>query len=301
MTTADAQAYCMAYTKQSGSNFYYSFLFLSRAKRQAMYTVYAFCKAVDSAVDEPPPGSNPKDELRRWRQELDAVYGGTPTLPITVSLAHHVKTLSIPKVYFEELIRGVEMDLSNSRYATFDELSLYCYRVASVVGLICLHIFGTTSARAQDYAVSLGMAFQLTNILRDINADASDNRVYLPLDDLQSHNYSEKALLQKNYSQEFKTLMQQEAARARQYYEKARAALASMPSSERRTLIVAEIMRGIYSRILDKIEQSGYQVFGPRISLSTSHRLAIAIRIWFRPSPPWPLRLNRPFLSWAPA
>ncbi|MBM4139373.1 MAG: presqualene diphosphate synthase HpnD [Nitrospira sp.] len=282
MTTADAQAYCMAYTKQSGSNFYYSFLFLSRAKRQAMYTVYAFCKAVDSAVDEPPPGSNPKDELRRWRQELDAVYGGTPTLPITVSLAHHVKTLSIPKVYFEELIRGVEMDLSNSRYATFDELSLYCYRVASVVGLICLHIFGTTSARAQDYAVSLGMAFQLTNILRDINADASDNRVYLPLDDLQSHNYSEKALLQKNYSQEFKTLMQQEAARARQYYEKARAALASMPSSERRTLIVAEIMRGIYSRILDKIEQSGYQVFGPRISLSTSHRLAIAIRIWFR-------------------
>lgn len=282
MTTADAQAYCMAYTKQSGSNFYYSFLFLSRAKRQAMYTVYAFCKAVDSAVDEPPPGSNPKNELRRWRQELDAVYGGTPTLPITVSLAHHVKTLSIPKVYFEELIRGVEMDLSNSRYATFDELSLYCYRVASVVGLICLHIFGTTSARAQDYAVSLGMAFQLTNILRDINADASDNRVYLPLDDLQSHNYSEKALLQKNYSHEFKTLMQQEAARARQYYEKARAALASMPSSERRTLIVAEIMRGIYSRILDKIEQSGYQVFGPRISLSTSHRLAIAIRIWFR-------------------
>ncbi|HEX5646602.1 MAG TPA: presqualene diphosphate synthase HpnD [Nitrospira sp.] len=282
MTAADAQAYCTAYTKQSGSNFYYSFLFLSKAKRQAMYTVYAFCKAVDSAVDEPPAGSNPKDELRRWRRELDAVYGGTPTLPITVSLAHHVKALSIPKVYFEELVKGVEMDLSNSRYATFDELSLYCYRVASVVGLICLHIFGTTSARAQDYAVSLGMAFQLTNILRDIGVDASDNRVYLPLDDLQSCNYSEKALLQKTYSPEFKALMQQEAARARQYYEKARAALTSMPPSERRALIVAEIMRGIYSRILDKIEQSGYQVFGPRISLSTSHRLAIALSIWLR-------------------
>jgi phytoene synthase len=282
MTAADAQAYCTAYTKQSGSNFYYSFLFLSKAKRQAMYTVYAFCKAVDSAVDEPPAGSNPKDELRRWRRELDAVYGGTPTLPITVSLAHHVKALSIPKVYFEELIKGVEMDLSNNRYATFDELSLYCYRVASVVGLICLHIFGNTSARAQDYAVSLGMAFQLTNILRDIDADASDNRVYIPLDDLHSCNYSEKALLQKTYSPEFKALMQQEAARARQYYEKARAALTSMPPSERRALIVAEIMRGIYSRILDKIEQSGYQVFGPRISLSTSHRLAIALSIWVR-------------------
>jgi len=282
MTAADAQAYCTAYTKQSGSNFYYSFLFLSKAKRHAMYTVYAFCKAVDSAVDEPPAGSNPKDELRRWRRELDAVYGGTPTLPITVSLAHHVKALSIPKVYFEELVKGVEMDLSNNRYATFDELSLYCYRVASVVGLICLHIFGTSSPRAQDYAVSLGMAFQLTNILRDVGADASDNRVYLPLDDLRSCNYSEKALLQKTYSPEFKALMQQEAARARQYYEKAQAALTSLPPSERRALVVAEIMRGIYSRILDKIERSGYQVFGPRISLSTTHRLAIAFSIWFR-------------------
>ena len=282
MTAADAQAYCTAYTKQSGSNFYYSFLFLSKAKRHAMYTVYAFCKAVDSAVDEPPAGSNPKDEIRRWRRELDAVYGGAPTLPITVSLAHHVKALAIPKVYFEELIKGVEMDLSNNRYATFDELSLYCYRVASVVGLICLHIFGTTSPRAQDYAVSLGMAFQLTNILRDVGADASDNRVYLPLDDLRSCNYPEKALLQKTYSPEFKTLMQQEATRARQYYEKAHAALISLPPSERRALIPAEIMRGIYSRILDKIERSGYQVFGPRISLSTTHRLAIALSIWFR-------------------
>lgn len=282
MTAADAQAYCTAYTKQSGSNFYYSFLFLSKAKRQAMYTIYAFCKAVDSAVDEPPAGSNPKEELRRWRRELDAVYGGTPTLPITVSLAHHVKALSIPKAYFEELVKGVEMDLTNNRYATFDELSLYCYRVASVVGLICLHIFGTTSPRAQDYAVSLGMAFQLTNILRDVGADASDNRVYLPLEDLHNCNYPEKALLQKTYSPEFKALMQQEAARARQYYEKARSALAALPPSERRALIVAEIMRGIYSRILDKVERSGYQVFGPRISLSTTHRLAIALSIWFR-------------------
>ena len=282
MTAADAQAYCTAYTKQSGSNFYYSFLFLSKTKRQAMYTVYAFCKAVDSAVDEPSAGSNPKDELRRWRRELDAVYGGTPTFPITVSLAHHVKALSIPKVYFEELIKGVEMDLSNNRYATFDELSLYCYRVASVVGLICLHIFGATSPRAQDYAVSLGMAFQLTNILRDVGADASDNRVYLPLEDLHASNYSEKALLQQTYSPEFRTLMQQEGARARHYYEKAHAALTSLPPSERRALIAAEIMRGIYSRILDKIEQSGYHVFGPRISLSTSHRLAIALGIWFR-------------------
>lgn len=282
MTAAEAQAYCTAYTKQSGSNFYYSFLFLPKAKREAMYTVYAFCKAVDSAVDEPPVGSNPQEELKRWRSELDAVYHGTPASPITVSLAYHVKALSIPKAYFEELIKGVEMDLFNNRYATFDELSLYCYRVASVVGLICLHIFGATSARAQDYAVDLGMAFQLTNILRDLGVDAAQGRIYLPLDDLRGCNYPEQAMLQQTYSPEFKKLMQQETARAHHYYEKAHAALMALPRRERQALTVAEIMRGIYSRILTNIEQSDYRVFGPRISLSTTHRLAIALGIWLR-------------------
>jgi len=282
MTAAEAQAYCTAYTKKSGSNFYYSFLFLPKASRNAMYTVYAFCKAVDSAVDEPPPGSNPKEELKRWRIELDAAYGGTPKSPITVSLAHHVKAFSIPKAYFEELIKGVEMDLFNNRYVTFDELSLYCYRVASVVGLICLHIFGATSPRAQDYAVALGMAFQLTNILRDIGVDADNGRIYLPLDDLRSCNCPERALLQKTYSPQFTALMQQEAARAHQYYDKAHAAFTALSPAERRAVAVAEIMRGIYSRILGMIEQSGYQVFGPRISLSTTHRLVVALSIWFR-------------------
>ncbi len=282
MTAAEAQAYCTAYTKKSGSNFYYSFLFLPKARREAMYTVYAFCKAVDSAVDEPPAGSNPQEELKRWRNELDAVYRGTPTYPITVSLAHHVKALSIPKAYFEELIKGVEMDLFNNRYVTFDELSLYCYRVASVVGLICLHIFGVTSPRAQDYAVDLGMAFQMTNVLRDVGTDATLGRIYLPLDDLRACKYPEKALLKQTYSPEFKKLMQQETARAHHYYEKAHAALIGLSRQERRALTVAEIMRGIYSRILKKIERSDYQVFGPRISLSTTHRMAIALGIWLR-------------------
>jgi len=282
MTAAEAQAYCTAYTKQSGSNFYYSFLFLPNAKREAMYTVYAFCKAVDGAVDEPPADSNPKEELKRWRSELEAVYQGSPSSPITISLARHVKALSIPRTYFEELIKGVEMDLFNNRYVTFDELSLYCYRVASVVGLICLHIFGVTSPRAQDYAVDLGMAFQMTNILRDLGADAMQGRIYLPLDDLRVCNYPEKSLLQQTYSPEFKTLMQRETARARHYYDKAHAALMALPRSERAALTVAEIMRGIYSRILAKIEQSDYRVFGPRISLSTTHRLAIALSIWLR-------------------
>ncbi len=282
MNASEAQAYCTAYTKNSGSNFYYSFLFLPKAKRDAMYTVYAFCKAVDSAVDEPAAGSNPKDELKRWREELDAMYSGIPTTPIMVSLAHHVKTLGIPKAYFEELIKGVEMDLFNNRYITFDELSLYCYRVASVVGLICLHIFGVTSARAQDYAVALGMAFQLTNILRDVGTDAAERRIYLPLDDLQKWNYPEKALLNRSYSAEFRALMEYEASRAHHYYKRADAALKELPPHERRALTVAEIMRGIYSRILDRIERSNYQVFGPRMSLTTTQRVVIALRVWLR-------------------
>ncbi|HMS84034.1 MAG TPA: presqualene diphosphate synthase HpnD [Nitrospira sp.] len=282
MKASDAQAYCTAYTKKSGSNFYYSFLFLPKTKRDAMYTVYAFCKAVDSAVDEPTAGTNPKDELKRWREELDAVYSGTPTTPIMVSLTHHVKALSIPKAYFEELIKGVEMDLFNNRYVTFDELSLYCYRVASVVGLICLHIFGVTSARAQDYAVALGMAFQLTNILRDVGADAAGGRIYLPLDDLHKWNYPEKAMLNQSYSPEFRVLMEYESSQAHHYYKRAEAALKGLSSSERRALTVAEIMRGIYSRILERIERSNYQVFGPRISLTTTQRVLIALRVWLR-------------------
>ncbi len=282
MKASEAQAYCTAYTKNSGSNFYYSFLFLPKAKREAMYTVYAFCKAIDNAVDEPAAGTNPKDELTHWRNELDAVYSGAPTTPIMISLAHHVKSMGIPKAYFEELIKGVEMDLFNNRYLTFDELSLYCYRVASVVGLICLHIFGVTSARAQDYAVALGMAFQLTNILRDVGTDAEERRIYLPLEDLQKWNYAEKSMLNRSYSPEFCALMEYEASRAHHYYQRADAALKALSPAERRALTVAEIMRGIYSRILDQIERSNYQVFGPRIGLTTTQRLFIALRIWLR-------------------
>lgn len=282
MTPADAQRYCTALTKQSGSNFYYSFLFLPKGRRDAMYTVYAFCKEVDSAVDEPPAGSDPQEQLRRWREELTAVYRGTPTLPVTVSLAAHVKRLSIPQAYFDELIRGVEMDLTNARYATFQDLSLYCYRVASVVGLICLHIFGTTSAHAQDYAVDLGMAFQLTNILRDLGDDAAQGRIYVPLEDLQKFGYPESALLNREDRPQLRDLLKFELARAREYYAKAQSALDSLPREERRALTVAEIMRGVYSRLLERMEAPGYQVFGARPSLSTTQRLAIAAGIWLR-------------------
>ena len=247
MTSAEAQAYCTDLTKQSGSNFYYSFMFLPKARREAMYTVYAFCKAVDSAVDEPPPGSDPKEELRRWRSELDLVYAGEPTWPLMISLAHHAKRLSIPKAYFEELIKGVEMDLATTRYRTFEELSLYCYRVASIVGLICLHIFGPTSAHAQDYAVDLGMAFQLTNILRDLAP--MPNRAASTFPRKIWHN---SAAVKRNSSSDKRSprlheLVRFEAQRARGLLCKGPGCARFPAVEDRRALTVAEIMRAVYS------------------------------------------------------
>lgn len=282
MTSAEAQQYCTNLTQKSGSNFYYSFLFLPRLRREAMYTVYAFCKEVDNAVDEPPPGTDPRQQLELWRGELAAAYRGSPSFPVTRSLAEHVRRLSIPQTYFEELIKGVEMDLTVTRYATFDALSLYCYRVASVVGLICLHVFGTTSPRAQDYAVNLGMAFQLTNILRDLGTDAGKGRIYLPQEDLKHFGYTEQDLLRQTYNLPFADLMRFESQRAREYYAKAEQALNTLPPNERRALTVAEIMRAVYSRILHRIQASEFRVFEHRVTLSTRHRLAVAAGVWLR-------------------
>jgi phytoene synthase len=282
MTAAEAQAYCTTLTKRSGSNFYYSFFFLPRERREAMYTVYAFCKEVDSAVDEPPAGSHPQEELRRWRQELAAAYHGRPTHPVAISLAEQARRFEIPQELCEELINGVEMDLSTGRYQTFTDLYQYCYRVASVVGLICLRIFGCRAPRATAYAIDLGLAFQLTNILRDLGADARNGRIYLPLEDLARFGYQEADLLAERMTPAYYALMQFECERARDFYGKARQTLQELPTSDRQLLTVAEIMRGVYSRILERIESSNYQVFGPRIRLSSPHRLGVAAAIWLR-------------------
>jgi len=174
------------------------------------------------------------------------------------------------------------MDLTATRYASFQDLSLYCYRVASVVGLICLHIFGPTSARAQDYAVNLGMAFQLTNILRDIGADAAQGRIYLPQEDLRKFGCTEEAILQRQERDAVRELLRFETARAHEYYAKAQAAFESLPASDRQALTVAEIMRAVYFRILKKVEEPRHRIFGPRARLTTSHRLAVAAGVWFR-------------------
>ena len=180
-------------------------------------------------------------------------------------MAAHVKQLGIPEEYLQELVTGMEMDLTHTRYATFDDLYPYCYRVASIVGLICLKVFGTQDPRAQEYAINLGVAFQLTNILRDVGTDADRQRIYLPQEDLAKFKYTEQQLFTKTNSSEFLELMQFEAARAHEFYDKAQAVYDTLSRSDRQSLLAAEIMRSIYFRILNRIQHSNYAVFESRI------------------------------------
>jgi 15-cis-phytoene synthase len=271
--------YCSRLTRKSRSNFYYSFLFLSKEKRQAMYAVYAFCRSVDDIADGQVSGAEKQGLLDEWRRELDRCYQGKPGHPITVRLAQSMQRFPIPKAHFEELIAGVEMDLTHHRYPTFCELYEYCYRVAGVVGLMCIEIFDYRNPKAKDYAVNLGVALQLTNILRDVRVDAERGRIYLPQDELARFGYPEEELLRGAYTPTFLELMCFSAARARRYFQNARELLAA---EDRRSLVAAEIMGAIYYKLLEAIEASGYQVFDRTITLPTTHKLWIALSVWAR-------------------
>ena len=280
-----------ALTKASRSNFYYAFLCLPKRKRDALYSVYAFCRVTDDLVDEalsitagaapasraPVAAGTPLERLKSWRAELEACFRGEAAHPVTARLAEVIRDFRIPHAYFEELLNGVEMDLTTSRYATFADLQQYCYRVAGVVGLMCIEIFGYRQSATRVYAERLGTAFQLTNILRDLAADAERGRIYLPQEDLRRFGYSEQDLQQRRMPPEFSDLMRFEVERARQFYAAARAIL---PAEDRRSMLAAEIMGAIYSRILDRIEARGYDVFSTRIRLSNAHRLWLAIACW---------------------
>ena len=275
----DARSVSRLVTKGSGSNFYYAFLFLPKPKREAIYAVYAFCRLSDDLVDEAKAGGDPTAALTRWRKGLDLYFQDSVGHPVIVAAGQAARRFNIPKTYFEELLNGMEMDLTRTRYATFDELYAYCYRVASVVGLICIEIFGYTNPRTREYAERLGIAFQLTNILRDLAVDASRGRIYLPLDELRRFGYPEDALLAGVYNDAFVELMQFQCNRAKDYY---RTACAAMPSEDRRSLLAAEIMRAIYCRLLLKIEQQRYNVFRTNIALPKSHKLLLAAGLWLR-------------------
>jgi phytoene synthase len=275
----DLRAVSRQVTKGSGSNFYYAFLFLPKPKREAIYAIYAFCRLSDDLVDEHKAGGDPAAALTRWRKELDTSFRDNVGHPIIVAVGQAARRFNIPKVYFEELLTGMEMDLTHARYATFEELYAYCYRVASVVGLICIEIFGYTNQRTKAYAEQLGIAFQLTNILRDLAADAKRGRTYLPQDELRQFGYSEDELLAGRYNDAFVELMRFQCERARDYF---RAASAALPAEDKRSLLAAEIMRATYYRLLLKIEQQRYNVFQGDIALPKSQKLFLAGGLWLR-------------------
>jgi 15-cis-phytoene synthase len=266
-------------TRKSRSNFFYAFLCLPRPQREALYAVYAFCRIVDDAVDVGQDQPAKRKELDRWRGEIAQVFDGSPTHPAAQRLQAAVKLFPIPREALNEIIAGVEMDLDRSTYKTFDDLYPYCYRVASAVGLCCIEIFGYSDARAREYAVNLGVALQLTNIMRDVQPDALAGRVYLPQDDLDRFGVAAGDLAAGRYTPEFLRLMQHQAARAHDYYERAWAAL---PRSDEHRLFAAEIMGRTYFALLETIERRRFRVFGERVSVPTPRKLGIALRCWVR-------------------
>jgi phytoene synthase len=266
-------------TRRSRSNFFYAFLCLPRLQREAIYAVYAFCRIVDDAVDLGRDREEQQRVLRHWREEIGRVYGGAPEHPAAQRLRDAVRTFPIPREALLEVIAGVEMDLERSTYETFEDLYPYCYRVASAVGLCCIEIFGYEDPRAREYAVNLGIALQLTNILRDVHADALAGRIYVPQEDLRRFRVSAEDLAAARYTPEFVQLMAFEAAVARRYYERAWAAL---PPGDAPRLFAAEIMGRTYFALLRAIEARRFRVFGTRVGLPAYRRIGIAFSCWLR-------------------
>ena len=268
--------HCAQVTRRSRSSFYYAFILLPPERRRALHAVYAFCRFIDDIADDEAI-REPALLLKRWREELDRVYSGAPTRALSRALADSARRFKIPRELFEEIINGVEMDLSRKRYQTWEELRPYCYRVASALGLICIEIFGYSNPSAKLYAENLGLALQLTNIMRDVREDAERGRIYLPLEDLARFNVSENEILGGVYSPNFVRLMDFEARRARELYALAQSELAP---EDRATLLTAEAMRLIYAALLERIINSNYRVLDRRHRLSAPHKLYLVGRAW---------------------
>ena len=270
----------------SGRNtsFYYSFLALPRRKREAIVAVWDFCRAVDDAVDEA-GGASPAEvraaadaPLASWRRELAACYGdGAPRTPQGAALRRFVGPFGLPRDAFEAVIDGVAMDLDRARYASFDELREYCLRVASAVGLICIEIFSYRDPGARQYAIDLGIALQLTNIVRDVGSDLRRGRIYLPLDEMAAHGCTEDDLRAGVVTGRVRALLASQASRARDYYERAGREL---PRGDRRRLVAARIMSAIYEATLREVERSGFDVFSRKARLPRWRRAAIAALVW---------------------
>jgi phytoene synthase len=265
--------YCQQKTARSGSSFYYSFLFLPPERRRAITALYAFCREVDDVVDEVTEPDVARAKLGWWRREIGAAYRGTPQHPVSRALQPVVTAFRLPEEHFQAVIDGMTMDLERSRYLDFAELERYCHRVAGVVGLMSAEIFGYTEARTRDYAHDLGIAFQLTNIIRDVGEDARRGRIYLPQQEFAAHGLTASALLGGNGGEGFRALMAEQVARARHWYGQA---LNALPPVDRRAQRPGLIMASIYQALLDEIERDGYRVLDRRIALTPLRKLWIA-------------------------
>jgi phytoene synthase len=265
------------------SNFYYSFLVLPKPKREAIETIYAFCRYTDDIVDASPTERDKFVRLRQWTRELQLSLRGESRYPILNRLSTIIQHFNIPLNHFYELIKGMEMDLTKKRYRTFAELKSYCYRAASTVGLICAEVFGYKNEATKQYAINLGIALQLTNILRDIKSDAKRGRIYLPLEDLRRFQYSERDLLNSVYDRRFVELMKFECARAHEFFRKAKSYLAE---EDKPLFTAARTMGNIYYLLLRRIEKSNYDVFSKRIRLSSPLKLLVAMVLSLRSKAP---------------
>lgn len=267
--------YCQDKAAKSGSSFYYSFLFLPPPQRQAITALYAFCREVDDVVDECSDPGLAATKLEWWRHEIGRLFAGEPTHPVTQSLQTAIGQYDLPQEHFLEIIDGMAMDLEQFSYASFKDLSLYCYRVASVVGLMAAEIFGYEDRQTLKYAHQLGMAFQLTNILRDVAEDAARGRIYLPRDELERFGVSQEEILNHQSSDKARRLMAFQAQRARDYYQRA---FELLPERDRYRQRSGIIMAAIYQATLDEIAKDGYPVLEQRISLTPLRKLWIAWR-----------------------
>jgi len=275
----DPHQYCQQKAAASGSSFYYSFLFLPQERRRAITALYAFCREVDDVVDDCSDVATARATLAWWRQELAAVFHGTPQHPVARALAEVAPRLNLAEARLNEIIDGMQMDLELNRYPDFEALRLYCHRVAGIVGLLSAEIFGYQDPRTLKYAADLGMAFQLTNIIRDVGEDARRNRIYLPLDEIERHGVSVSDIAQLRETDNFRRLIEFQIERALGYY---REAFAKLPAVDRRAQRAGIVMAAIYRTLLDEIRRDGCRVLTRRTSLTPVRKLWIAWWTWIK-------------------
>jgi phytoene synthase len=269
--------YCQQKAAASGSSFYYSFLFLPPERRRAITALYAFCREVDDVVDECSDDQIARTKLAWWRVEIGKLFQGEPAHPVTKALQPFIDAFGIKQQQLNEIVDGMEMDLTQTRYLDFAGLERYCYHVAGAVGLLAAGIFGYSNPRTLEYAKNLGTAFQLTNIIRDVGEDARKNRIYLPMDELKRFEVPAADILQCRYSENFLRLMQFQSERASSFYAKA---LDALPPEDRRSQRAGLIMAAIYRATLDEVARDGFKVLTQRTSLTPLRKLWLAWKTW---------------------